>query len=196
MRAEADNKFRAKEQELLGRIAEMEQTIEKLQREEQSTGVLLTSKQQQEIDNFRIEMLDLRRELRDVQLSLRKNVETLEREVRLVVAADAKEALHLGELDAHDGIRLVEEVCAGMDRETDGERRRRGNDESSGMESLEINPRGFAFVRAGVTELTRRRRHGAQHHPHRHREREHIVGPHRVRVHLGASVRAARYRVG
>jgi ABC-type uncharacterized transport system involved in gliding motility auxiliary subunit len=84
MRAEADNKFRAKEQELLGRIAEMEQTIEKLQREEQSTGVLLTSKQQQEIDNFRIEMLDLRRELRDVQLSLRKNVETLEREVRLV----------------------------------------------------------------------------------------------------------------
>jgi len=84
MRAEADNKFRAKEQELLGRIAEMEQTIEKLQREEQSTGVLLTSQQQQEIDNFRIEMLDLRRELRDVQLSLRKNVETLEREVRLV----------------------------------------------------------------------------------------------------------------
>ncbi|MCA9629039.1 MAG: hypothetical protein KC766_15270, partial [Myxococcales bacterium] len=84
MRAVADNQFRAKEQELLGRISEMEQTIEKLQREEQSTGVLLTSQQQAEIDNFRVEMLSLRRELRDVQLSLRKNVETLEREVRLI----------------------------------------------------------------------------------------------------------------
>ncbi|MBO6784695.1 MAG: GldG family protein, partial [Alphaproteobacteria bacterium] len=84
MRAEADNQFRAKEQELLGRIAEMEQTIERLQREEQTTGVLLTAQQQAEIDNFRIEMLDLRKELRDVQRSLRENVETLQRQVRLV----------------------------------------------------------------------------------------------------------------
>ncbi len=44
MRQEADAKFRAKEQELLGRIAEVEQTIERLQREEQTTGVLLTGR--------------------------------------------------------------------------------------------------------------------------------------------------------
>ena len=84
MRAEADNQFRAKEQELLGRIAEMEQTIEGLQREEQTTGVLLTARQQEEIDNFRVEMLDLRKELRDVQRSLREDVESLQREVRLL----------------------------------------------------------------------------------------------------------------
>ena len=84
MRAEADNQFRAKEQELLGRIAEMERTIEGLQREEQTTGVLLTGQQQAEIDNFRVEMLDLRKELRDVQRSLRENVENLQREVRLL----------------------------------------------------------------------------------------------------------------
>lgn len=83
MRNEADNKFRNKEQELLSRIAEMDQTIERLQREEQTTGVILTSQQQTEIDNFRLEMLDLRRELRDVQRSLRENVETLERQVRV-----------------------------------------------------------------------------------------------------------------
>ena len=84
MRQEADSKFRAKEQELLGRIAEMERTIEQLQREEQNTGVLLTAQQQTEIDNFRVEMLEQRTELRNVQLSLRKNVESLQREVRLI----------------------------------------------------------------------------------------------------------------
>jgi len=84
MRQEADVKVRDKEQELLGRIAEMEQTIERLQREEQTTGVLLTSQQQTEIDNFRTEMLAQRKELRDVQRSLRENVENLQREVRLL----------------------------------------------------------------------------------------------------------------
>lgn len=84
MRQEADTKFRDKEQELLGRIAEMEQTIENLQREEQTTGVLLTAQQQQEVDNFRVEMLDQRRELREVQRSLREDVETLQRDVRLI----------------------------------------------------------------------------------------------------------------
>lgn len=83
MRREADNKFRDQEQQLLTRIAEMEQTIERLQREEANTGVLLTSQQQAEIDRFRVEMLDQRRELRNVQLSLRKDVENLERQIRV-----------------------------------------------------------------------------------------------------------------
>jgi len=83
MRSEANNKFRDKEQELLASIAEMDQTIERLQREEQTTGVILTSEQQVEIDNFRLEMLDSRRELRDVQRSLREDVESLERRVRV-----------------------------------------------------------------------------------------------------------------
>ncbi|HCP01156.1 MAG TPA: hypothetical protein DIT35_06660, partial [Rhodospirillaceae bacterium] len=83
MRSEADNKFRTKEQELLTRITEMDGTIERLQREEQTTGVILTAEQQTEIDNFRLEMLDLRKELRDVQRSLREDVESLERQVRV-----------------------------------------------------------------------------------------------------------------
>jgi ABC-type uncharacterized transport system involved in gliding motility auxiliary subunit len=83
MRRAADNKFRDQEQALLARITEMEQTIERLQREEATTGVLLTTQQQAEIDRFRAEMLDQRRTLRDVQLSLRKDVENLERQVRV-----------------------------------------------------------------------------------------------------------------
>jgi ABC-type uncharacterized transport system involved in gliding motility auxiliary subunit len=84
MRNEADNKFRSKEQELLGRIAEVQLSIERMQREEQTTGVLLTSQQQAEIDKFRLAMLDQRKELRDVQRSLREDVESLQRDVRLI----------------------------------------------------------------------------------------------------------------
>ncbi|MFT5181525.1 MAG: ABC-type uncharacterized transport system involved in gliding motility auxiliary subunit [Alphaproteobacteria bacterium] len=84
MRQVADDKFRAKEQELLASIAEIEQNIEGLQREEQTTGVLLTSAQQDQIDNFRVKMLESRRDLRGVQRSLRNDVETLESRVRVI----------------------------------------------------------------------------------------------------------------
>ena len=52
MRQEADDKFRAKEQELLANITDIEQNIQRLQQEEQATGVLHTAAQQEEIDNF------------------------------------------------------------------------------------------------------------------------------------------------
>jgi ABC-type uncharacterized transport system involved in gliding motility auxiliary subunit len=84
MRQEADDKFRAKEQELLASIQTIEQNIQQLQQEEQATGVLHTAQQQQEIDNFRVQMLDTRRDLRGVQRSLRTDVETLESRIRVV----------------------------------------------------------------------------------------------------------------
>ena len=66
------------------RIAELEEMGQQLQQEEQATGVLHTAQQQQEIDNFRVQMLDTRRDLRDVQRSLRTDVETLESRIRVV----------------------------------------------------------------------------------------------------------------
>lgn len=84
MRQEADDKFRAKEQELLASISEIEQNIERLQQEEQATGIPFTAAQQQEIDKFRIQMLESRRDLRAVQRSLRNDVETLESRIRIL----------------------------------------------------------------------------------------------------------------
>jgi ABC-type uncharacterized transport system involved in gliding motility auxiliary subunit len=84
MQRDADQQFRTKEQELQKRIEETEQKIRNLQEEEQTTGVLLTSQQQAEIDNFRAEMLQLRRELRDVQHSLRQDVESLQSNIRII----------------------------------------------------------------------------------------------------------------
>jgi ABC-type uncharacterized transport system involved in gliding motility auxiliary subunit len=77
MAQDAEIRFRAKEQELLGKIAATQDKIEALQQEEQSSGVILTAEQQAEIDDFRAEMIGLRQELRAVQRSLRQEVETL-----------------------------------------------------------------------------------------------------------------------
>jgi ABC-type uncharacterized transport system involved in gliding motility auxiliary subunit len=77
MAQDAEIRFRAKEQELLGRIAATQDKIEALRQEEQSSGVILTAEQQAEIDDFRAEMIGLRQELRAVQRSLRQDVETL-----------------------------------------------------------------------------------------------------------------------
>ena len=74
---EAELKFRSKEQELLTKIEEAQSNIQKLQGEEQQSGVILTAEQQTEIENFRAEMIGLRKELREVQRSLRQDVEAL-----------------------------------------------------------------------------------------------------------------------
>jgi ABC-type uncharacterized transport system involved in gliding motility auxiliary subunit len=77
MEQEAEYKYRAKEQELLARIEETQGKIRELKEEEQRSGVILTAAQQEEIENFRAEMIDLRQELRAVQHSLREEVERL-----------------------------------------------------------------------------------------------------------------------
>jgi hypothetical protein len=77
MAQEAEFRFRSKEQELLGKIEEAQSNIRKLQGEEQQSGVILTAEQQSAIEDFRAEMLGLRKELRGVQRSLREDVEGL-----------------------------------------------------------------------------------------------------------------------
>jgi ABC-type uncharacterized transport system involved in gliding motility auxiliary subunit len=84
MAQDAEIRFRAKEQELLGKIAATQDKIEALQQEEQSRGVVLTAEQQAEIDDFRAEMIGLRQELRAVQRSLRQDVENLATRVKVL----------------------------------------------------------------------------------------------------------------
>ena len=88
MAQDAEIRFRAKEQELLGRIKATQDKIEALQQEEQSSGVILTAEQQAEVDDFRAEMIGLRQELRGVQRSLRQDVESLATQVKLAQHLD------------------------------------------------------------------------------------------------------------
>ena len=84
MAQEAEFKYRSKEQELLQQLEETERNIQALQNEEQQSGVILTSEQQSEIENFRAEMVGLRQELRGVQRSLREDVEALATKIKFL----------------------------------------------------------------------------------------------------------------
>ncbi len=84
MAQEAEFKFRSKEQELLTKIEEAQRNIQKLQGDEQQSGVILTAEQQGEIETFRAEMIGLRQELRGVQRSLRQDVEALATKLKFI----------------------------------------------------------------------------------------------------------------
>lgn len=75
---EAEQRFRAKEQELLAALRSTEQKLAELQGpSEGAEGVVLTDEQREAIENFRAETVRIRRELRDVQHALRQDVENL-----------------------------------------------------------------------------------------------------------------------
>jgi ABC-type uncharacterized transport system involved in gliding motility auxiliary subunit len=78
MTRKAEDIYRAKEEELLVRITDVQAQIQALREEEAAEGRLLTAKQQRAIDEFRNDLLDLRAELREVQFALGQDVERLE----------------------------------------------------------------------------------------------------------------------
>ena len=84
IRRAAESQYRAKEQELLKRLDELQGKLSSLNVSEGEDTSLLTDAQRQEIDGFRSQLLDTRRELRDVQLALRQDIERLRDRTRLV----------------------------------------------------------------------------------------------------------------
>ncbi|MCP5365174.1 MAG: Gldg family protein [Hyphomicrobiales bacterium] len=85
-RKDAERKFRAKEQELQGRLRELENQIESIRGGDgETTGeILLTPEAKQTIERFRGEILGVRRQLRDVQHALRRDIDSTERVVKFI----------------------------------------------------------------------------------------------------------------
>lgn len=82
---EAELKYRAKEQQLAERLKEVETKLKDLQTKEKSTGAAILSEQQREaVENFRREMVTIRGELREVQRDLRKDIDRLDGQVKLL----------------------------------------------------------------------------------------------------------------
>jgi ABC-type uncharacterized transport system involved in gliding motility auxiliary subunit len=77
IRREAEEKFRAREQQLQSRLEETEQRIVALQQDSGGSSLILSPEQAGEIEKFRREMLNTRKELRAVQHELQKNIESL-----------------------------------------------------------------------------------------------------------------------
>ena len=80
IRIQADARYRATEQELTQKLRDLETKIRQLQVTEgpEGTSILLSDAQREEIEAARLEMIDVRRQLRDVQYKLRQDIEDLE----------------------------------------------------------------------------------------------------------------------
>jgi len=78
MQREAEDRFRETEQALQARVDETEQKLAELQTGEASGGALVMSPEQQEaVAAFREELVATRKQLRDVQLALRQDIEQM-----------------------------------------------------------------------------------------------------------------------
>ena len=83
---DAEQKFREKEKELQARLQETDQKIRELQRQKkgESNKLMLNAQQQQEIEQFRNEKIKIRKELRNVQHELHKNIASLETQMKFI----------------------------------------------------------------------------------------------------------------
>src|SRR5215470_9468894 len=77
MEAEADSRFRAKEQELTTQLRETEQKLSQLPKVAEGSNEVLTAEQAKTIEGFRTQLLAIRSQLRDVQFALRRDVDNL-----------------------------------------------------------------------------------------------------------------------
>lgn len=81
LRREAERAYRAKEQELLDRLHELENKLRALQLPAGEGEAVLSAGQREEIEKIRADILETRRELREVQYALRRDIETLQARV-------------------------------------------------------------------------------------------------------------------
>jgi ABC-type uncharacterized transport system involved in gliding motility auxiliary subunit len=77
MRAEADSRYRAKEQDLTNELKETEQKLTQLPKAAEGSNDVLTPEQAKTIAGFRSQVLAIRSQLRDVQFALNRDVDDL-----------------------------------------------------------------------------------------------------------------------
>ena len=78
---EAEIKYRKKENKLLTKIEDGKKFIEQIQRKEIKQGVVYSQEQQMELERKRNEMIEARKELRDVQFSAKENITELKNRI-------------------------------------------------------------------------------------------------------------------
>ena len=84
IRRASEAQYRAKEQELLQRLNDLQGKLSTLRVGDVDDPSLLSDAQRKEIDGFRGQLLDTRRELRDVQHALRQDIELLRDRTRFL----------------------------------------------------------------------------------------------------------------
>ncbi|MBM3557605.1 MAG: ABC transporter, partial [Alphaproteobacteria bacterium] len=85
IRQDAETAFREKEKALQSRLEETEKKIAELQKERPGAkGQILSPEQRQAVDAFRQELLETRKELRDVQYTMQKDVDRLASRMKMI----------------------------------------------------------------------------------------------------------------
>jgi ABC-type uncharacterized transport system involved in gliding motility auxiliary subunit len=85
LRRAADDRFRAKEQELEQQLREAEEKLNALQnKRNDKSAVILTPEQEKELDHFQEEKLRIRKELRAVRAGLDEDIKGLGTELKIV----------------------------------------------------------------------------------------------------------------
>ena len=81
----AEDKYRETEQKLTEKLKDLQGKLQGLGMKSQAKGkVILTSAQQKAFEKFRAEMLDVRKQLRGVQLALRRDIEQLDTKLKII----------------------------------------------------------------------------------------------------------------
>jgi ABC-type uncharacterized transport system involved in gliding motility auxiliary subunit len=81
----AEEKYRETEQKLTEKLKDLQGKLQGLGMKSQAKGkVILTSAQQKAFEKFRAEMLDVRKQLRGVQLALRRDIEQLDTKLKII----------------------------------------------------------------------------------------------------------------
>lgn len=78
LRRSAERRFREQESQLEARLQKTQDELAKLQATGDGGNVVLTEKEQKAIESFRADMLQTRRELREVKRELRRDIDTLD----------------------------------------------------------------------------------------------------------------------
>lgn len=84
IRRQAEAEYREREQELQKKLDEAQAKIEKLQQQRGASGMIMSDKQAEQIEQSRREQLKIRKELREVKHNLRKNIEQLASQLRFI----------------------------------------------------------------------------------------------------------------
>ena len=82
MQRAAERDYRATEKQLQDELKAVEAKLAELQQPSDAGNAIVTPEQEQAIENFRQEVLRIRKELRSVQLELRRDIDALEGQVR------------------------------------------------------------------------------------------------------------------
>jgi ABC-type uncharacterized transport system involved in gliding motility auxiliary subunit len=84
MKAAAEDKFRAKEQELTTQLKDTEQKLTQLPKAAEGAKDVLTPEQAKTIQGFRNQVIAIRSQLRDVQFALNRDVDNLKNWVTVI----------------------------------------------------------------------------------------------------------------